>query len=115
MIKFTGLVVLRQIQFLSHQAKIASKIEIYVYAPPSTLELPSSEDLLNLKFKRIGYLSLDSNERSGFTARELKSVYIEAPALYLKLALHKCHVNKHNIFNQVGVIAINCLGEALDA
>jgi len=78
------------------------------------MQLPTPQELPNLKFKRIGYLSLDSNERSGFTARELKSVYIEAPAYFLKIALHKCHVNKHNIFNQVGLVAINCLGEAID-
>ena len=113
-LQFKTPVVLRQIQFLSHQAKIATKIELFTYAPPTAQEPPSPEDLLNLKFKRIGYLSLDSNERTGFTARELKSVYIEAPAGYLKVALHKCHVNKHNIFNQVGVIAVNCLGETVD-
>eukprot|EP01022_Parablepharisma_sp_SALTPOND_P015298 TRINITY_DN214_c0_g1_i1.p2 TRINITY_DN214_c0_g1~~TRINITY_DN214_c0_g1_i1.p2 ORF type:complete len:889 (+),score=112.15 TRINITY_DN214_c0_g1_i1:7443-10109(+) len=114
-LQFKSLVVLRQIQFLSHQAKIATKIELFVYAPSTALQLPTPQDLPNLKFKRIGYLSLDSNERSGFTARELKSVYIEVPAYFLKVALHKCHVNKHNIFNQVGLIAINCLGEALDS
>ncbi len=114
-LQFKSLVILKQIQFLSHQAKIASKIELYTYAPQSTMELPNTEELPNLKFKRIGYLSLDSNERSEFTARELKSVYIDAPAAFLKVALHKCHVNKYNIFNQVGMIAINCLGEAVDA
>ena len=99
---------------MSHQIKIASKIELFVYAPPSSGPLPSPQELPDLKFKRIGYLSLDTNERSGFSARELKSVYIETPAYYLKVVLHRFHVNTLNIFNQVGLIAINCLGEALD-
>jgi centrosomal protein CEP104 len=55
--------------------------------------------LNEIKFKRLGYLSLDSNERSGFQARELKSVYVDSVSLLLKVVLHKCHVNKFNLFN----------------
>lgn len=105
--------VLKQIQFLSHQAKIASKIELFIHAPQEG-KIPPVSELHNLKFKRIGYLSLDSNERSGFSARELKSVYIDIPACYLKISFEKCHVNKFNIFNQVGIIAINCMGVPVD-
>jgi centrosomal protein CEP104 len=64
-----------------------------------------------VKFNRLGYLSLESNEKSGYQARELKSVYVDAFSLLLKIVLHKCHVNKFNLYNQVGVIAINCMGE----
>ena len=63
------------------------------------------------QFKRLGYLSLNSNERSQFQARELKSVYIDHKARFLKIKLHKCHINKYNLVNQVGLIAINVLGE----
>ena len=66
-----------------------------------------------IRYKKLGYLSLDSNERSNFQARELKSVYIESPALYLKLVLHKCHLNKYNLFNQVGLIALSFYGDYL--
>ena len=59
------------------------------------------------------YLSLDSNERSQFQARELKSVYVDVTAQWLKILLHKCHINKYNLVNQVGLIALNCLGEPL--
>lgn len=31
--------------------------------------------------------------------------------LLLKIVLNKCYVNKYNLYNQVGVIAINCMGE----
>jgi len=104
---------LRQIQFLSHQAKIATKIELFVYVPSSPQSI-SPDQIPALTFKRIGYLSLDSNERTGFTARELKSVYIQEQAYLLKISLHKCHVNRLNIFSQVGLIAINCHGEPLN-
>ena len=109
-VQFMGIIALKQIQFLSHQAKIATKIELFTYAP-SGKELPGPEMLQQLKFKRLGFLSLDNNERSNFTARELKSVYVDTPSLYLKVQCHKCHVNKYNIFNQVGIVALNCLGE----
>ena len=40
-----------------------------------------------IRYKKLGYLSLDSNEQSGYQARELKSVYIDTPCQYLKLVL----------------------------
>jgi centrosomal protein CEP104 len=66
------------------------------------------------KFKKIGYLGLDSNERSNFQARELKSVYIDFVVQKVKFSLQKCHTNIHNTFIQVGLIAINVLGEYLN-
>jgi centrosomal protein CEP104 len=47
----------------------------------------------------MGYLSLDSNERSGYQARELKSVYVDSVTLLLKVVFNKCHLNKHNLYN----------------
>ena len=40
-------------------------------------------------------------------------MYIEAPCLYLKLVFHKCHLNKYNLFNQVGLIALSFYGDFL--
>ena len=72
-----------------------------------TNQIPLNE----IEFKRLGYLSLDPNERSGFQARELKSVYVDSNAVLLKLIFHKCHLNNFNVFNQIGLIALNCIGE----
>lgn len=96
---------------MSHQSKIASKIELFTFIPSGEQALTSQIPLNEVKFNRLGYLSLESNEKSGFQARELKSVYVDAFSLLLKIVLHKCHVNKYNLYNQVGVIAINCMGE----
>eukprot|EP00826_Nyctotherus_ovalis_P003464 TRINITY_DN10706_c0_g1_i1.p1 TRINITY_DN10706_c0_g1~~TRINITY_DN10706_c0_g1_i1.p1 ORF type:complete len:772 (+),score=197.96 TRINITY_DN10706_c0_g1_i1:73-2388(+) len=112
-LQFKSPVFLGQIQLLSHQTKISTKVELLVHFPAT--EFPSSQEVDRLRFKRIGHLSLGSNENNGFKARELKSVYVETPAYLLKLVLHKCYVNKYNIFNQVGLVAINCLGVPLDA
>ena len=30
---------------------------------------------------------------------------------FLKLVAHRCHINRQNLFNQVGVVAVNVLGE----
>jgi len=93
---------LTQVQLLSHQSKIATKIEIFV---------GEGQTYGDATWKRLGYLSLDDNSRSDYQARELKSVYIDCTGSFLKLLVHKCYLNKHNIFNQVGIVAINILGE----
>ncbi|CAK0887687.1 unnamed protein product, partial [Prorocentrum cordatum] len=108
-LQFETPVHLRQVQFLSHQSKIASKIELFTAPPPPAADARPEGS----QFKRLGYLSLDCNERSQFQARELKSVYVDVAAQFLRILLHKCHVNRYNIVNQVGLIALNCLGEVL--
>ncbi|GAQ85746.1 Galactose-binding domain-like [Klebsormidium nitens] len=99
-----------QIQLLSHEFKISCKIEVFVGLPPPGILDPSQCPL-----KRLGYLSLDPNERSNHQARELKSVHVDTPAQVIKFLLHKCHPNKLNIYNQVGIVALNIVGQPLDA
>ena len=111
--QFPHLVKLKQLQFLSHQSKVASKIELFTFLPSGPQSLTSQIPLNEIEFKRLGYLSLDPNERSGFQARELKSVYVDSDAVLLKLIFHKCHLNNFNVFNQIGLIALNCMGEAI--
>ena len=55
---------------------------------------------------------MDDNQRSGHRAQELKSVFIDATGRWLKLKFQKCYINKYNLYNQVGIVAINALGEA---
>lgn len=109
-LQFETPVHLRQVQFLSHQSKIATKIELFTAMPAEGQQNTRYE---SAQFKRLGYLSLDSNERSQFQARELKSVYVDVSAQFLRIVLHKCHVNRYNIVNQVGLIALHCSGEVL--
>eukprot|EP00438_Fugacium_kawagutii_P011435 Skav233056 [mRNA] locus=scaffold2357:21670:23499:+ [translate_table: standard] len=108
-LQFESPVHLRQVQFLSHQSKIATKIELFTGMAPAW---PSQ--LEDVQFKRLGYLSLDNNERSQFQARELKSVYVDVVTHFLRIVFHKCHINRYNTLNQVGLIALSCLGEVLD-
>jgi len=132
-IEFASNAAISQIQLLSHQHKIvciefdclyiprcarlqATRIEIFVGSGPVDGIQPSL-------WTRLGYMSLDANERSQhnpeqflsllalyisrYQARELKSVYVDAQGRYLKLVTHRCHVNQMNLFNQVGIIALN--------
>lgn len=92
---------LSQVQILSHQSKIATKVEIF---------LGLGNDYHSATFKRLGYLSLDSNERSSYQARELKTVYIDQTGRFIKLLIHKNYVNKQNMYCQVGIVAVNLLG-----
>jgi len=47
------------------------------------------------------YVALSSNDKTGFRARELKSIHVDAIGCFVKFVIHKNHVNKHNAFNQV--------------
>ena len=87
-----------------------NKIEIYTYFPEN---LSSIRSMDQFEQKRLGYLSFDNYEKSNFQAQELKSVFIDTKALYLKIALNKCYFNKYNMLNQVDLIAINSIGKEL--
>ncbi|KAK2557626.1 Centrosomal protein of 104 kDa [Acropora cervicornis] len=103
----------RKLQILSHQFLIPSKVEVLISrAPPG--QTPS---LSNSQFKRLGYVALSSNESTDFKARELKSIHLDFEGNFIKLVLHKNHVNKYNIYNQasyVGLIAVNIIGDPLE-
>ncbi|XP_020607283.1 centrosomal protein of 104 kDa-like [Orbicella faveolata] len=100
----------RKLQLLSHQFMISSKVEVLISKVPAG-QPPS---LLTTKFKRLGYVGLSDNENTDFKARELKSIHLDAEGHFVKLILHKNHVNKYNIYNQVGLVAVNVIGDRLD-
>lgn len=101
---------IRKLQLLSHQFMISSKVEVLISQVPAG----HSPSLLTSKFKRLGYVGLSDNESTGFKARELKSIHLDAEGHFMKLVLHKNHVNKYNIYNQVGLVAVNVIGDRLD-
>lgn len=49
-------------------------------------------------------MTLSDNSQTDYKARELKSVHVDAVGCYLKLVIHKNHVNKYNLYNQVIII-----------
>ena len=44
----------------------------------------------------------------------MKSVHVDAEGTFLKLVIHKNYVNKANLYNQVGLVALNVIGMNLD-
>ncbi len=41
----------------------------------------------------------------------MKSAYLDSMSMLLKILVYDNHPNKLNLFNQVSMIAVNCLGE----
>ncbi|XP_071945572.1 centrosomal protein of 104 kDa-like isoform X2 [Antedon mediterranea] len=98
-----------KLQILAHQFLIPTKIEFYMGDVPTH----RLESLHGARYKRLGYVSMSDNEKTGFKARELKSVHVNAVGQFLKIVIHKNFVNKYNLYNQVGVVAVNIIGEEL--
>ncbi|XP_051509158.1 centrosomal protein of 104 kDa-like isoform X4 [Myxocyprinus asiaticus] len=102
---------IRKLQLLAHQYMISSKIEFHI---GDRLPEPTSPQQAHW-LHRLGYVSLSDNEKTGFRARELKSVHVDAVGAYLKLIFHRNHANQYNIYNQVALVALNILGDPVDA
>jgi centrosomal protein CEP104 len=93
---------LTQLQLLSHEFKVASKVELAVAM------LPPEASWRSAVFKRLGTVSFDPNHRSQFAARELKTVALPGVhAALLRLVVLACHPNPLNNGNQV-----TCRGRA---
>jgi hypothetical protein len=43
-------------------------------------------------------------------ARELKSVYVSSEAQFVRLVIHDCYANPHNVTKQVCIVAVNFKG-----
>lgn len=100
----------RKLQLLAHQYLIPAKVEFHI---GDTLPEASTPGLQG-QLRRLGYVSLSDNEKTGFKARELKSVHVDAIGTHLRITFHRNHVNSYNHYNQVALVAINVLGDSLD-
>ncbi|KAI8615325.1 hypothetical protein BC830DRAFT_1123218 [Chytriomyces sp. MP71] len=118
---------LHKVQLLSHHFKIASKLEFFVGASASESSLtgaraassssassdktPKVSTLENgIRYTRLGFVSLGDNSASEFKAREFKSIHVDAHGEFVKIVLHKNHINSLNLFNQVGLVSVSLLG-----
>lgn len=124
-VQFEGEVRLRMIRILAHECKIPKEIDIYIgqigNRKGSADRMRDFEEwdradeisYKNANFKRIGYLSLQSNEENNFRARELKEVPLDIRCSFIKLSLHECYINDFNLYNQVGLVAMEFQGELI--
>jgi hypothetical protein len=90
------------------ESKIAEKIEISLGSYEG--DIPSAFDQCK-SICLLGYITLDSNEISGFQSREQKRVPIEKQADFVQLMLRGCRKNSQNIHNQVGLAGIRVIGK----
>jgi centrosomal protein CEP104 len=86
--------------------QIASKVELHV-------GVLNGEDAV--VWRRLGSFSFDSNERSNLQARELKSVTVNAQALFIRIVLARCHTNNQNVYRQVSWITIQLCRSSIHA
>ncbi|XP_042348111.1 centrosomal protein of 104 kDa [Plectropomus leopardus] len=100
----------RKLQLLAHQYLIPAKVEFHI---GDTLPEINTSGIPG-QLRRLGYVSLSDNEKTGFKARELKSVHVDAIGTYLRITFHRNHANHYNHHNQVALVAINVLGDSLD-
>ncbi|KAI8885345.1 hypothetical protein K501DRAFT_322450 [Backusella circina FSU 941] len=109
-----------KVQILSHHFKIATKIDVYIGLLKEEFiqstqddDDDEEEDNALVEFTRLGYVCFDNNARAQFRARELKSIKINADGEYVRLVIRNCHRNRLNAYNQVGILALNVLGQPI--
>lgn len=100
-LRFDQRVQLAQLQLLSHEFKIATRVELYIMDPDSGMQ----------HWHRLGHFSLNANEASRQQARELKSVQLSGSCSYMMLRMVDCHRNHLNTDLQVGVVALSVFGQ----
>ena len=110
-IQFSQPVLLRQINMVIHEKNIPAQIKFYSYFPESNNEI--IDNFHNVHYKYIGFIKMDTNERSQFRARESRKVYVNTKAIFFKIELGKNYTNEYNMFNQVGLMNLDFLGTYL--
>ena len=110
-IQFSQPVVLRQINMVIHEKNIPAQIKFYSYFPENINEI--IDNYHNAHYKYIGFIKMDTNERSQFRARESRKVYVNTKSLFLKIELGKNYINEYNVFNQVGLMNLDFFGSYL--
>lgn len=109
-VRFPGNARLQQTRLLSNEVKIASKVEIKVYKL-SRDELRHPPSFRDVRFTNLGYVQFSTNEQSRYEARERKTVHLKAEAYFIKFLFYEPHENAMNRGRQVGLYALECLGQ----
>ena len=99
---------LRQVNLLLHEYKIPSKIDLYYFFPKTFSEF--NLDIDDLIFEKMGYIIPNLNKNQKKESREYKQIFLNENVYYLKFVFHQNYPNLKNVFNQVGLIFIQCFG-----
>eukprot|EP00667_Euglena_gracilis_P002470 EG_transcript_2470 len=113
-LQFEGLVSIKSLHFLCHEFMIPSRVDVMVCEPGeqqlATAMFPTYE---KVSWQRLGHFVFGPNEDKQFRARELKTVHVNVPTVYVRLLLDKCHLNPYNFYNQVSLVGIEAIGDML--
>ena len=116
-IQFLSPVKIKQINIISHENKISSHVDVYNYYPFSNNQSNNNKSNLNSKiqYNNIGFITFDPNNRTNYQAKEFKKIFLDSiNSSYLKLSFQKNHMNKYNVFNQVGLYTIEFFGSYIE-
>ena len=116
-LQFDGRVKVSSVTLTAHQHLIPTSVELLVGAVVQRASASSSQtshtqaDYVSATFQRLGFTRLDSNERSDFRAREVKTVHVnEATGHFLKLIVNAAHVNPRNPHEQCALVSLRVEG-----
>lgn len=115
-LRFPGMAWLHQLRILSHEAKIASSVEVRIF------KLKRSDcDAVNggetdapsfrtARFMKLGTVDFNRNEHSRYSAKERKTVHLKTDAYFVKLLFNAPYDNPMNPLKQIGIYSIECVG-----
>ncbi|EGZ30031.1 hypothetical protein PHYSODRAFT_323484 [Phytophthora sojae] len=101
---------IEQVNLLSHPFKVATRVEICTSSASSD---GIHDGKTGMRFERLGFVCVLSNDSTDVAACELQEVQLPRPCpkiTHLRLVLHSCHQTRSNLFSQVGLASVVALG-----
>lgn len=113
-LRFHGNVWLQQLRILSHEAKIATKVEVRVAKLTDDDDWDHPPSFRTIRFAKLGSVDFNSNEQSHFKSKERKTVHLKTEAYFLKLLFDRPFINAFNTGHQVGIYSLECSGHLIE-
>ena len=110
-IKFPQPVFIKRIDIIAHEIYIPSQIKFYSYCPKDNEG--NNKNYRQANYNYVGFIIMDTNERNDYKIRESRKVIINEKSLFFKIKMDKNYTNKYNMFNQVGLMNIDFMGDYL--
>lgn len=110
-LKFEAPLRLKTLQILSHEFKISSRIELFYipyFDPKTQPDGPTTDQVA-----RIGNFSFENIDPTmkPKLMREMKTVHLsDIYTQYIKIDLYQPYENSLNIFQQVSLVSVSCIG-----
>jgi hypothetical protein len=112
-LRFRGNVWLQQLRILSHESKIATKVEVRVAKLTDDDDWSSPPSFRNVRFVKLGSVDFNSNEQSNYKSKERKTVHLKTEAYFLKLLFDRPYINAFNTGQQIGIYSLECSGHVV--